>query len=58
MQPRIQYAKTSDGVSIAYSTAGDGPPMIGMPTPGFSHAELSWQMFGTLCSRWPLNIDT
>ena len=41
MQPSIQYTKTSDGVSIAYATAGDGIPIISMPTPGFSHAELS-----------------
>ena len=25
MEPRIQYAKTSDGVNIAYATAGNGP---------------------------------
>ena len=24
MEPRIQYAKTSDGVSIAFSTLGEG----------------------------------
>ena len=24
MEPRIQYAKTKDGVSIAYSTLGEG----------------------------------
>ena len=48
MEPRIQYAKTTDGVSIAYATAGDGIPIIAMPVPGFSHAELSWQMFGAV----------
>ena len=31
MEPRIQYAKTGDGVSIAYSTAGEGRSMIFMP---------------------------
>ena len=25
MEPRIQYAKTKDGVSIAYWTLGEGP---------------------------------
>ena len=25
MEPRIQYAKTSDGVSIAYYAMGSGP---------------------------------
>jgi class 3 adenylate cyclase len=28
MEPRIQYAKTSDGVNIAYSVLGDGPPIV------------------------------
>ena len=28
MEPRIQYAKTSDGVDIAFATAGDGPPLV------------------------------
>jgi class 3 adenylate cyclase/pimeloyl-ACP methyl ester carboxylesterase len=28
MEPRIQYATTSDGVSIAYSVFGEGPPIV------------------------------
>jgi len=28
MEPRIQYAKTSDGVNIAYAMLGDGPPVV------------------------------
>ncbi len=28
MEPQIQYARTSDGVSIAYETSGDGPPVL------------------------------
>jgi len=31
MQPQIQYARTSDGVSIAYATSGDGPPILYCP---------------------------
>ena len=27
-EPRIQYAKTSDGVSIAYYVAGKGVPVV------------------------------
>ena len=27
-EPRIQYAQTKDGVSIAYTQFGDGPPLI------------------------------
>ena len=31
MEPRIQYAKTADGVSIAYWTLGDGKRLASMP---------------------------
>ena len=48
MEPRIQYAKTSGGVSIAYSEAGEGRPLISMGSPGFSHAELSWETFSAI----------
>ena len=45
MEPQIQYAKTSDRVSIAYCVQGDGPPMIYMPfVPVFSHIQMEWQM--------------
>jgi len=43
MEPRIQYAKTSDGVSIAYSTLGEGLPLVQMPQP-FSHLQLDWEV--------------
>ena len=46
MEPRIQYAKTSDGVNIAYGEAGEGRPMISMPPPVSGHAELIWETFG------------
>ena len=31
MEPRIQYARTSDGVSIAYATLGEGRPIVFSP---------------------------
>jgi class 3 adenylate cyclase len=31
MEPQIQYARTSDGVAIAYTTIGDGPPLLFCP---------------------------
>ncbi len=31
MEPRIQYAQTKDGVSIAYATRGQGPPLVIWP---------------------------
>ena len=43
MEPRIQYAKTSDGVSIAYWTLGEGPPLVYMPPNLNSHIQLEWQ---------------
>ncbi len=43
MEPRIQYAQTKDGVSIAYWTMGDGMPLVYMPPGMFSHIQLEWQ---------------
>jgi len=45
MEPRIHYAKTSDGVNIAYCTMGDGPPFLWMPPSGMplSHLQAEWQ---------------
>jgi class 3 adenylate cyclase len=44
MEPRIQYAKTSDGVSIAYLTMGEGVPVVRMqPTP-YSHVQMEWSI--------------
>ena len=41
-EPRIQYAKTSDGVSIAYWTLGEGEPLVHMPVL-FASIEAEWQ---------------
>ncbi len=43
MEPRIQYAQTKDGVSIAYWTLGEGMPLFQMPFP-FSHLQLDWEI--------------
>jgi class 3 adenylate cyclase len=43
MEPRIQYAQTEDGVSIAYWTLGEGMPLVFAPTPPFSHIQREWQ---------------
>ena len=42
-EPRIQYAKTEDGVSIAFWTMGEGEPFLWMPMPIMSHILLDWQ---------------
>jgi len=44
MEPRIQYAKTADGVSIAFWTLGEGMPLVEMPTLPISHIQLEWQI--------------
>ncbi|MCH7780498.1 MAG: hypothetical protein IH848_06600 [Acidobacteria bacterium] len=43
MEPRIQYAKTEDGVSIAYATRGRGPPLVFLPV-GWEQFSLRWKM--------------
>jgi class 3 adenylate cyclase/pimeloyl-ACP methyl ester carboxylesterase len=45
MEPRIQYAKTSDGVDIAFATAGEGQPLLVVANPPFTHVQAIWQMF-------------
>ena len=44
MEPRVQYAKTADGVSIALWTLGEGIPLVLMLSLPFSHIQLEWQM--------------
>ena len=40
--PRIRFATTEDGVRIAYTASGEGPPLL--MTPGWvSHQESEWQ---------------
>src|SRR5687767_1647134 len=46
MEPVIQYAMTSDGVSIAFSTLGEGPPVLILPVLPLSHALVERQRPG------------
>src|SRR3989337_1385650 len=50
MEPRIQYAKTSDGVSIAFWTLGEGPARVHMPSSPISHLQAVWRIPGW--RRW------
>ena len=43
MEPRIQYAKTEDGVRIAYATYGEGEPLVFVMNPAGSHVQLEWE---------------
>lgn len=51
MEPRIQYAKTSDGVNIAFAEFGTDRPLLIMPSPGYSHAELNSKVWLGITSR-------
>jgi class 3 adenylate cyclase len=42
MEPRIQYCKTTDSVNIAYTTLGDGPPLLLPPPMVWGHLTLEW----------------
>ena len=48
MEPRIQYAQTTNGVSIAFWTMGEGMPLVQMPLGTFSHVEMDWQIMPEL----------
>ena len=39
--PAVQYAKTPDGLSIAYGVSGSGRPLVFLPLT-FSHVQLFW----------------
>ncbi len=43
MEPRIQYAQTADGVSIALTTLGEGMPLVWMQGV-VSHVQMDWQI--------------
>ena len=46
MEPHIQYAKTSDGVNIAYYELGEGLPFVVLSLP--SHLSAEWRLQGAI----------
>jgi len=45
MEPRIRYATTADGLSIAYWSMGDGPTLVNPPPASpWSHIQLEWEI--------------
>jgi len=44
VEPPIEYARASDGVTIAYTTNGSGPPMVWLPPVPFSNIVAQWQI--------------
>ena len=49
VEPRIQYAKTSDGVNIAYASMGEGPPLVRLMSFGAAHVQRDWAMYPGIC---------
>jgi DNA-binding NarL/FixJ family response regulator len=41
--PRISYARSADGVSLAFTVAGDGPAVVFVPWVPFSNLRMEWQ---------------
>jgi len=44
MEPRIQYAQTADGVSIAFWTLGEGTPWLQTPVAPCGVLQVEWQI--------------
>lgn len=44
MEPPIEYARTTDGVNIAYWTYGQGPPLVYMPHPVWGTGHSMWRL--------------
>lgn len=44
MMPRVRFARSGDGTSIAFCTLGDGAPLVLMPALLFSHLEKMWEL--------------
>src|SRR6478672_8939031 len=43
LRPAVQYARTNDGVAVAYSTVGEGPVTIAFAAPLISQLEIAWE---------------
>jgi class 3 adenylate cyclase len=44
MEPEVRYCMTTDGVRIAYTVTGSGPPVIQAPEPPASHVQQARKM--------------
>jgi len=54
-QPRIRFCKSADGVRIAYSVTGGGPPLLQAPT-WLTHLDLDWR--SPAWSEWLREIES
>ena len=41
--PHINYARSADGVSLAFTIAGNGPALVFVPWVPFSNLRMEWQ---------------
>jgi pimeloyl-ACP methyl ester carboxylesterase len=41
--PHISYARSADGVSLAFTVAGTGPALVFVPWVPFSNLHMEWQ---------------
>jgi len=42
--PRTSHARSADGVSLAFTVAGDGPAVVFVPWVPFSNMRMEWQI--------------
>jgi class 3 adenylate cyclase len=52
-EPQVRYCTTQDGVRIAYTVTGNGPPLLFAAEPVISHVQLEWShsVFGRIDER-------
>ena len=55
--PPIHYARTDDGVNIAYWTLGEGPALVVINNPGQSHTAIEWELPSRRCAYEMLAAD-
>jgi pimeloyl-ACP methyl ester carboxylesterase/DNA-binding CsgD family transcriptional regulator len=49
MKQNIRFCTTTDGITLAYATSGEGPPLVWVAD-GVTHLDLDWK--GPLWSHW------
>jgi class 3 adenylate cyclase len=54
MDPQIQYAQARDGVSIAFWTLGEGPPLVMTPAGPFGNIRFDWEVLAA--RSWYLEL--
>jgi pimeloyl-ACP methyl ester carboxylesterase/DNA-binding CsgD family transcriptional regulator len=50
--PRVQFATTADGVRIAFTSNGEGPPVFWLPHFLASHVQMEWEFPQGILYSW------